>query len=172
VNIESIETLLNKIMNQYNQQPVGWNVLLDFKGNSIVLGPKEGYMLKTVFINPKERLGVGMKIEDTNEIQSLVKGAPSYGYRPLSRPQAKSLLDSIQVAEEQNRLISEILMNKPVSTSELRKKRPNVVLSGPVIAHPDLGSISGSQSELELKLKIEAEKLFRKEYPNRAAIYS
>jgi len=54
---------------------------------------------------------------------------------------------------------------------ELEKKRPNAVLTGPVIAHLDLSTISKSQKELELKLTIEAEKLFRNKYPHRAAIY-
>lgn len=74
-------------------------------------------------------------------------------------------------AGDLNGLISKILEKKPISTLDLKKKRPKVVLSGPFIGYPDLSTISKSQKELELKLEIEAEKLFRKEYPYRATIY-
>jgi hypothetical protein len=58
VAIEPIESLMNKIMNRYDGRPIGWNVLTDYKGNVLVLSPKEGYMLKMVSINPKKHTGV------------------------------------------------------------------------------------------------------------------
>jgi len=54
---------------------------------------------------------------------------------------------------------------------EIEKERPNAVLSGPIIAHPDLSTISKSQRELESKLRIGAGKLFRQKYPHRAEMY-
>lgn len=162
---------MNKIMNRYDGRPIGWNVLTDYKGNVLVLGPKEGYMLKMVSINPKKHTGVGMKIDDPHEMRRLVEGAPSWGFRPLSTMQTKELLNRFRHSEERNGLVSKILERKPVSTRELKKKRPKAVLSGPFIGYPDLSTISKSQRELELKLKIEAEKLFRKKYPYRATIY-
>ena len=166
-----IESLLSKIMNLYNKQPVGWTVLTDPKGNLLVLGPSKGYMLKTLHLNPQEYTGVGMEIEDTENLRRAVEQGPSYGFRPLSERQSEELVRSFSQRDKQNRLISQLLRKKPVPTWELEKKKPSTVISGPIIAHPNLSAISKSQRELELKLKFEADKLFRKKYPHRASIY-
>ena len=167
---EPVELLANKIIDRYNKHPVGWTVLRDFKGNVLVTGPKEGYMLKIIMINPQEYTGIGVKIDSPRELRTLVEGSPAFGYRPLTNIQAEELLNSFR-QKRQNRLISKILENNPVPTLEIEKKRPNAVLSGPIIAHPDLSTISKSQRELELKLRIGAEKLFRQKYPHRAEMY-
>ena len=167
---EPVELLTNKIMDRYNKHPVGWTVLRDFKGNVLVTGPNEGYMLKIIMINPQEYTGIGVKIDNPRELRTLMEGSPAFGYRPLTNMQAEELLNSFR-HERQNRLTSEILERNPVSTSEIEKKRPNAVLSGPIIAHPDLSTISKSQRELESKLRIGAEKLFRQKYPHRAEMY-
>jgi hypothetical protein len=170
VSTEPVELLTNKIMDRYNKHPVGWTVLRDFKGNVLVTGPNEGYMLKIIMINPQEYTGIGMKIDNPRELRTLVEGSPAFGYRPLTNIQAEELLNSFR-HKRQNRLISEILENNPVPTLEIEKKRPKLVLSGPIIAHPDLSTISKSQRELESKLRIGAEKLFRQKYPHRAEMY-
>ena len=168
---EPVELLANKIIDRYNKHPVGWNVLRDFKGNVLVMGPKEGYMLKIIMINPQEYTGIGVKIDSPRELRTLMEGSAAFGYRPLTNMQAEELLNSFRHRERQNRLISEILERNPVPTLEIEKKKPNAVLSGPIIAHPDLSMISKSQRELELKLRVGAEKLFRQKYPHRAEMY-
>lgn len=168
---EPIESLMPKIMSQYNNRPEGWSVLTDYKGNLLVLSPNCGYMLRMIPINPQEHMGVGMKIDNPQEIRRFVKGAPSYGFRPLSIGQTKKLLNDFRRGKEQQTVVSELLERKPLSIPELQKKKPKVVLGGPFIGHPDLGAISESQRLLEAKLKIECEKLFRKKYPLRASIY-
>jgi hypothetical protein len=168
---EPIESLIPKIVKRYNNRPVGWNVLRDYKGNFLVLGPSDGYMLKMIPLNPQEHTGVGTKIDDSDELRRLVEGAPSYGFRPLSTKQTERLLNSFRQGEKQHRLISKLLEKNPVSIPELEKKKPKAVLNGPFIGHPDLSTISESQRELEAKLKIESLKLFKKKYPYRASIY-
>ena len=168
---EPVEMLVNKIMDRYNKHPAGWTVLRDFKGNVLVTGPKEGYMLKIIMINPQEYTGIGVKINSPRELRTLVEESPGFGYRPLTNMQAEELLNSFRHSGRQNRLVSEIFERKPVSTLEIEKKRPNAVLSGPILAHPDLSTISKSQRELESKLRIGAEKLFRQKYPHRAEMY-
>ena len=168
---EPIESLLPKIMKRYNKHPVGWNVLRDYKGNVLVLGPKDGYMLKIISLNPQEHTGVGIKIDDSNEMQRLVEGAPSYGFRPLSTKQTERLVNSFRQGEKQQRLISKLLEKNPVSIPELEKKKSKVFLDGPFIGHPDLSTISKSQRELENKLKIESLKLFKKKYSYRTSVY-
>jgi hypothetical protein len=168
---EPIESLIPKIVKRYNDRPLGWNVLRDYKGNFLVLGPTDGYMLKMVPLNPQEFTGVGIKIDDPNEMRKFVEGAPSYGFRPLSTSQTKRLVNSFRQREKQDRLISKLLEKKPISIPELQKKKPKSVLGGPFIGHPDLSTISERQRELERKLKIESMKLFRMKYPHRASIY-
>ena len=171
MSIKPVELLAKRIMHRYNKHPVGWTVLRDFKGNILVTGQKEGYMLKIITINPQEYTGIGVKIDSPHELRTLVDGAPLFGYRPLSNNQAEELLNSFLHRERNTRLISEILEKKPIPTLEIRKKKPKAVLTGPVIAHPDLRTISKSQRELELKLRIGAERLFRQKYPHRAEMY-
>jgi len=171
MSVESIEALMTRIMDQYNREPTGWTVLVDFRGNVLVMGPKEGYRLKVIHLNPHEYTGVGAKIEGTETVQRLVKGNPSYGLRPLSSQQAKALLTNFHKGDFQNKVVRDVLETKPVPTWELEKKKPQAFLSGPIIAHPNLATISSSQRKLEVKLAAEAEKLFRKKYPHRAAIY-
>ena len=171
VTVHPIELLIPKIMNQYNKQPAGWTVLTDPKGNVLVLGPSKGYMLKTLHLNPQEYTGVRTEIEDAGDLRRIVELGPSYGFRPLSERQSEELVRSFSQRDKQNRLNSQLLRKKPVPTWELEKKKPSTVISGPIIAHPNLSAISKSQRELELKLKSEVDKLFRKKYPNRAAIY-
>ena len=171
MSFEPVELLAKKIMDQYNKHPVGWTVLRDFKGNVLVTGSKEGYMLKMIMINPQEYTGIGVKIDSPRELRTIAEGAPLFGYRPLGNEQVRELLTSFRHGRHQNRLISEILERKPIPTLDLRKNRPSAVLTGPVLTHPDLSTISKSQRELELKLRIGAEKLFREKYPHRAEMY-
>jgi hypothetical protein len=171
VSAEPVELLANKIMDRYNKHPVGWRVLRDFRGNVLVTGPKEGYMLKIIMINPQEYTGIGVKIDKPRELRALVEGAPLFGYRPLTNVQTRELLASFRQRERQNRIISEILEREPGPMLEMDKNRMDAILSGPIIAHPDLSAISKSQRELELKLRIGAEKLFREKYPHRAEMY-
>ena len=169
--IEPIESLMPKIFKRYNDLPIGWNVLRDFKGNLLVIGPDEGYMLKIVPINPKESTGVGIKVESTDQIQRLLAGLPSYGFRPLSTQQTKNLVNSFREGKNQNNLLSKLLEKNPVSIPELNQEKPKSILGGPFINHPDLSTISESQRKLEAKLKIESLKMFRMKYPQRASIY-
>jgi hypothetical protein len=158
-------------MNQYNKKPEGWTVLTDHKGNVLVLGPKTGYRLKLIPLNPQEYTGVGIEIDGPKEKRRVAEGVPSYGFRPLSNTETEELLNTAHQRYTLNKLINKLLEIKPVPTGELKKKKPKAVLSGPVITHPNLSAISNSQKELESKLAVEADKLFRKKYPGRAAIY-
>lgn len=169
---EPIELVIERILGQYNRKPEGWSVLTDQRGNVLVLGPGLGYRLKLIPLNPQEYTGVGARIRGSEEIQKIVEGIPSYGFRPLSREETRRLLEGVQQGGAlQDKLIEKLLGTKPVPTWELQERRPEAILSGPVIAHPDLSAISRGQEELEKRLAVEAMKLFRKRYPLRAGIY-
>jgi hypothetical protein len=172
MNVEPIESLMRRIMDQYNEKPEGWSVLTDHKGNVLVLGSGTAYRLKLIPLNPQEYTGVGVRIGGVKEMREAVEGVPSYGFRPLSGMDTKNLLSAIhRRSAVQNRVIKKLLGINPVPTWELHKKETKTVLGGPVIAHPNLSAISKSQRELEVKLAVEADKLFRTKYPGRAAIY-
>ncbi|MBE0520439.1 hypothetical protein IBX35_05305 [Candidatus Bathyarchaeota archaeon] len=171
MNAEPVELLISRIMNQYNKKPEGWAILTDRRGNVLIFGPKTGYRLKLLPLNPQEYTGVGIKIDNLKEMRRVVEGVPSYGFRPLSNTETEELLNTAHQRYTLNKLINKLLDIKPVPTGELKKKRPKAVLSGPVVAHPNLSAISNSQKELEAKLAVEADKLFRRKYPGRAEIY-
>lgn len=172
MNVEPIESLMRRIIHQYNEEPEGWSVLTDHKGSVLVLGSRMGYRLKLIPLNPHEFTGVGVRIGSTKEMRKVLDGVPSYGFRPLSGLETRKLLSTIhQRGAVQNRLIQRLLGIKPVPTWELEKKMAKTVLGGPIITHPNLSAISESQRELEMKLAVEADRLFRKKYPGRAAIY-
>jgi hypothetical protein len=168
--VEPVETLMTRILRQYNNKPEGWNVLTDSKGNVLVLGPRTGYRLKLISLNPVEYTGVGMKINRLNEVRKALSSEPSYGFRPLAKDVIGELLNN-KSQSRQNAIIYELLKKNPVSTREIERRKPRAILGGPIISHPDLNIISSNQRKLEAKLSLEADKLFKRKYPGRAAIY-
>ncbi|MCK4243834.1 hypothetical protein KAX03_03110 [Candidatus Bathyarchaeota archaeon] len=170
---EPIEKITKKIIKQYNRSPEGWNVLSDRKGNIIVIGPSQSYWLRIISLGPNNYTGAGIKIDSSEKIERIVKDTPQYGLRPLSKNDLKKLLDTFQRnGTTQSKIVERILSEKPKRIPSIQKIRPEAILTGPILTHPDLSSISSSQRELERKLKRETEKLFRERYPSRSAIYT
>jgi len=169
---EPVEQITKRILRQYNRHPEGWSVLVDNKGNVLVIGPNSGYRLKLVPLSPQEYTGVGVKFGRSKGLQKMVKNLPPYGFRPLSREETRDLLSTIhRRGRPTDERIKELLEMKPVPTWEIDKKRPEAVVTGPLVAHPNLSAISKRQKELEAKLAVEADKLFRRKYPLRAGTY-
>jgi len=169
---EPVGRVTEEILSQYNRRPKGWSVLADQRGNVFVLGPSSSYWLRLIWVNPYEYTGVGIKVDDSEKMRSIVEGAPSYGLRPLPRGSIQKILRAFQRnGSVEGGLAEELLSIKPVSTGELQKRRPDAVLSGPIITHRDLSAISEGQRRLERRLALEAEKLFRKKYPLRSGMY-
>lgn len=172
MSVRPIELVIKRIMDLYNGNPEGWSVLADHRGNVLVLGPTESYRLKMVPLSPHEYTGVGVRVRGSREARRVAEGTPSWGLRPLSREETEELLTTIrQEGSVQNEFIERMLGMRPVATQELEEHEPRAILSGPVLARPDLSSISRGQRELERKLAMEADRLFRERYPSRAAIY-
>jgi len=167
-----IELVLREIMKQYNEVPDGWNVLADHSGNILVMGPDSSFWLRTVSLSPYSYIGVGVEVDRSRRIERIVEGTPPYGLRPLSKSEAKRLLDSFRgKSESQGKIIEELLSVKPASAQDIEERNPEAVISGPILGHPDLGAISSKQRELERRLAVEADRLFRERYPMRAGIY-
>ena len=171
MSFEPIEKVIERIINLYNEDPRDWRVLIDKRGNALVLSPEIGYKLRLIHINPQEYTGVGVKIQGLEEIQENLKNIPSYGFRPLTKYRTKNFLDSIQNQDLiKEKLLRELFKINPVPTWKLQGET-ETILSGPIITHPDLSSISKGQRKLETQLTMEAERLFRLKYPSRARIY-
>jgi hypothetical protein len=169
---EPVESLMARLVDQYNRRPEGWRILVDQNGNILVISPSESYKLKIIHLNPQEYTGVGIKIEGVEEIRRSIDELPTYGFRPITDNDTKELLNSInRNSDINNGILKQLLGTRPVTISDLEKEAPKAVLTGPVIAHPNLSTISREQRELEAKLAFEADKLFRKKYPERASIY-
>lgn len=169
---EPVEQITNRILNQYNKHPEGWSVLVDSQRNVLVVGPSSGYRLKLIPLNPREYTGVGTRIAGSKRLRKIVEDVPPYGFRPLSHEETRNLLIAIHhKGKSRTKQINELLEMKPVPTWEIEKRSPEAVVAGPLIAHPNLSTISRRQRELEAKLAVEADKLFRKKYPLRARIY-
>lgn len=171
MSVEPIEKISRRILAQYDKNPENWVVLADSRNNLLVLGPDGGFRLKMLPLGPHKQLGVGAEVDISTDLQEIRKESSSYGFRPLSMEKARRLLTAIQQKNLERGYLKNLLGVSPVSTVDLRKMRPEMVLSGPVILHPDLSAISDSQKRLEKKLRIEADNLFRKKYPLRAGIY-
>ena len=171
MNPEPIESLMPRILNRYNRKPSGWMVLTDSHRNVLVLGPKIGYRLKLVQLNPRQFTGVGVKIKNTRRIRKQVEGGPSYGFRPLSSSAVEQLIVSGDSGRIPNELLNDFFNLSPVPLGDINKTRPKAILSGPVLVHPNLNVLSTSQKKLEAKLSLEADKLFRTKYSYRADMY-
>lgn len=163
---------MRRAMDAYNRHPEGWNVLVDPKGNVLILGREGGYRMKLVPLNPYEYTGVGVTIEGSEELRGLLTGAPSYGFRPVPSTVMRTLVHEAGRGTLSNALAKRLLSIPPRPSWSVRDADAKAVLRGPVIAHPDLGAISKGQRELDAKLAQEGNALFRRRYPQRAAFYT
>lgn len=171
MSVEPIEKISKRILIQYDKNPESWAVLADRRSNLLVLGPDGGFRLKILSLGPHKQIGVGAEVDLSTDLREIMKESSSYGFRPLSMEKARGLLTAIQRGNLKRSHVKNLLGASPVSTVDLQKMKPEMVLSGPVMLHPNLSTISNGQKELEEKLTIEADKLFRKKYPLRAGIY-
>ena len=169
---EPLELLMRKAMDAYNQHPEGWNVLIDPKGNVLILGREGGYRLKLVPLNPYEYTGVGVTIKVDEELWGSVTGAPSYGFRPVPATVMRELANEAGRGTLSHTLVTRLLSIKPQPSWSVRDADAPAVLRGPIIAHPDLDAISKGQRELDAKLASAGNALFRRRYPERATLYA
>lgn len=169
---EPFGSLMRKVLDAYNRHPEGWNVLVDPKGNVLILSREGGYRLRLVPLNPYEYTGVGVTIEVDEELRGSVTGAPSYGFRPVPSTVLRKLVHTAGRGALSRALVAQLLTIKPQPSWRVRETDAKAVLRGPIIAHPDLGAISKGQRALDAKLASAGNALFRRRYPERAAFYT
>lgn len=167
-----LEDLTEEIKHRYDENPMGWKIFQDDKNNVLIIGPDKGYRLKLIPLNPWKYTGVGISMKKDRALDQLRTETPSSGLRTLSKKDFERFISSMnRDGVNRRKIIKNILTRNPVSTQAIDEEGSQAVLSGPVISHPDLSTLSERQRELQQELKNEAEKLFRKKYPKRAGIY-
>lgn len=172
--IRSVEEIMKEVISGYNKRPKGWQIASDARGNSLVIGPDEGFRLKLMMVSPTENIGVGTRVDNLDEVRRSIGTGLSCGFRPLSASNAQEIMRSMEDATAVARgqeMVRRIMETEPVPTWKLQEERMGAVLSGPFIAHPDLRMVSKGQSELDARLAAEVDKAFRAKYPVRASMY-
>ncbi|RLE53230.1 MAG: hypothetical protein DRJ33_01555 [Candidatus Methanomethylicota archaeon] len=170
--MEDAETLLKKLAERYDKNPVGWKALAVFdKGSTllIIMSPEgEVYEVKMVPLDPYRFVGVGTMASDIEELYAYLSKLPNYGFRPLPDNIFKAILKSRGYVSA--KLAKKILEIPTVSINEIQG---SAIAQGPIICfgEKDLASISPKQRELQERLSREVEKLFCKRYRDRAMLY-
>lgn len=165
--IEPIERVAKEILNKYNRNPKGWVYLRD-KNSILIIGPEESYRLELIPLNPFEHIGVGTKVKITEEAKKISRDTPSFGWRPFS----DKAIERILTTAIKNRgllpksIVKRILGVKPTPLNKIEGRS----IVGPIV-YSNFREIIKGQRELDLKLEREAQKLFRKRYPERAIMY-
>lgn len=164
--LSSIE-IKKEIFRRYNNQPKGWHVLVnkDLKGHydTIFVHGKDIWFLKEEFVKPYEPVGFG--IADTIDYCDALDSIKSYqyGFRPLT----KKLLNELEqqsTYDKQGRsnLIKKIINTKPVSLDKINSK---IAVHGPMFFPNHPINLMSNQNDLDLKLRIELEKLLYRKFP-------
>lgn len=172
--IRAAEEVLKEVLEGYNRRPGEWQIALDYRGNSLFMGPERGYMIKSMMIGPQESLGVGVRLEDTEGLRGILAPTAPSGFRPVGRELAQKVFSELSLeghGASRGQLINKILSIEPVPTWELGREWVSGIVGGPYTAHPDLGAISKSQQELNLRLDRELQALFMARHPMRASMF-
>jgi len=164
---QPVERIMEEIMRRYDRNPRGWQVYIGrgaggyqnlFFSHKTDLESKL-YLIKQHHLSPYKALGLGAKIEGK---QLPAIESQEFGLRPVPQNELLELFDE----NLSQKILREILSHNPVSITDASKA--SSLLSGPIIhVGQTSGFLSKEQEELDLKLKIELEKLLWKHYPER-----
>ncbi|MGQ9513853.1 MAG: hypothetical protein ACUVTL_02205 [Thermoproteota archaeon] len=165
--LQPAEKIMEEIMKRYDSNPRGWQVYIG-RGvggyQNLFISHKTDsdsllYQIKQHYLNPYKALGVGARIEGKQ--MSLVE-SHEFGLRPVPQNELLELFEE----NLQHKTLQEILRRNPISIREASKV-PSL-LSGPILhVNQTSGFLSKEQEELDLKLRLELEKLLWKNYPER-----
>ncbi len=141
------------------------------RGNMLVLGPDSAFQLKMIPLNPREFTGAGIELPSPQAALDSVKSSPEFGLRPLSDRDLERIIKSLLQPDLARSSIDSIIRRAPMSPLDLDRIKSSHLLTGPILARPDLASLSPEMSKLTSMLEKEAERTFRERYPMRAGMY-
>lgn len=169
--IEPVDKIVPRIMEQISDSPKGWRVLNTPRGEMLVLGPENAFQLQLISLNPQEFTGAGVELDSPAKALRSLRSTPDFGLRPLDEPDIMSLVESLGDPSKTSSLLRSIISRDPISPIDIGNARVNPLLSGPVLTRPDLGSLDPSIAKLQKSLESSAQRIFRERYPMRAGMY-
>lgn len=163
--MRSADDVKREVLERYNKDPRSWHMLSgkDRYGyhDLVVMHGADVWIIKEQLVNPFKSVGFAVKtlckVDPFQNIES-----PQCGFRPVSQAQIADIFEMIRASKNSHELLSEIMNQRPVS---LREVRSPAVVQGPIL-HLDRPTdfVSTKQRDLDLKLKVELERLLMKKY--------
>ncbi|MGQ9470001.1 MAG: hypothetical protein ACUVTD_09350 [Nitrososphaerales archaeon] len=161
-----------EIFRLYNQKPRGWHVFIgkDQRGyhDTIVVHGKEVWFIKEEQVKPFEFVGFGVKkeIEDKEVFKSI--SSYQFGFRPISKELLDETMRALSKGKNIDNVISKIMSKKPLPIDMIKSE---LMAHGPLIYHAKPINLISNQSEVDIKLRMELEKLLYKKYPHLLTTY-
>ncbi|MCP8317029.1 MAG: hypothetical protein H3Z51_09260 [archaeon] len=159
------------IFNLYNKKPRGWHVFIkkDQRGyyDTIVVHGKDVWFIKEEQVKPYELIGFGIKeeIEDKEAFKSI--RPYQFGFRPVSGELVDNIMETFSKGKNLDSVINKIMSEKPLPIDRIKSE---LMVQGPVYYTKPI-NLTSNQSELDMKLRIELEKLLYKKYPHLLTTY-
>ena len=170
--VKSSERVRREIIKSYDNDPEDWRVLVGRDTGRhlsvLISHGEELWIVKEEQINPYKSVGYGAK---TYQDAELLKNISPYtfGFRPLTRSQIEELTSALEKKKSINEILADLMARKPVSFKDVVSP---MVLQGPVIHSPKpIDYISDKHRQLDLKLKLELERLLHRRYPQTVLPY-
>ena len=163
--MKSAEGVKRAILRHYDKDPKNWYILSgrDRHGyhDLAVMHGTDLWLIKEQLINPYKSVGFAVKtFGKEDQLESL--NSYQYGVRPISRIQIEEMAETIQAGKSVHEVLSEIMRHRPISFRDIRGP---AIVQGPIL-HADrpIDLLSERQRDLDLKLRLELEKLLMKKY--------
>ncbi len=161
-----------EIFRLYNKKPRGWHVFIgkDQRGyyDTIVVHGKDVWFIKEEQIKPYELIGFGIKEEmGDNEVLKDIRPY-QFGFRSLSKKIADEVIESFSNDKSVDRIMSKIMSEKPLPIDRIRSE---FIVQGPVIYPAKPMELVSNQGEIDMKLRMELNKLLYKKYPHLLTTY-
>jgi len=158
---EQIEDILRKVYVRYNKNPLGWKVVIgnDDKGYPTILfySPDEVWELKLDSIYKPNPIVVASSQPAPRETGGSELESPGYGFRPVDDRKARAIIESLKKKSLPGEIVKNLLKKEPMPLEEIRDEK--MILHGPIIHAPKLPLVSDQQVDLDVKLRIELQKL-------------
>lgn len=158
-------------MNRYNKNPRGWHVFTgrDLRGfmDTVIIHGKDIWTIKEENINPYKNLGLSLKGELSSPF--VEEGLHNFGYRPLPDELVEQMLRTDTDESAIGVSLNQVLQDEPRPIDKLGR---GLVLQGPIVQSPKgLDLIPQRQKSLDLKLRLELNKLIARKAPHLRSVY-